>query len=337
MVNWRRWLIAIVVIIGLGFAVHFGFNFPWTSTWSALKTSSWLLLAAASLAHLVSLAVKGGEWFVFLRRLAPVRFAAAQYATFVGAAVACFTVSVSGDAARAKAVAIRGEVSIGAAIGSLVLARFVEIMSLLVFLAVALIVAPPFHSASLIGLGLGLITGAVFLGYRRLPWARIRSRTLGPWRGPLVEMVSSTDRMGMVAAVALACFNWLLQWAAFHWTIAATHTTVHLSISLSALVAANAAGLLRLTPGNFGVLQGSLILVMEQFGVPPASALAAGLALQAVQVIPVLVIGIGLTGLRGLGQLLRKSTPLELSPTDRETGPGKGERRDLGGEDSAFS
>ena len=304
MVNWRRWLVAIVLLVALGFAVHFSFNFPWTSTWSALRTANWLLLTAAAAAHIVSLAVKGTEWYVFLRRLAPVRFAAAQYATFVGAAVACFTVSVSGDAARAKAVASRDEVSIGAAIGSLVLARFVEILSLLVFLAVALIAAPPFHSASLIGLGLGLITGAVFLGYRRLPWTRIRSRTLGPWRGPLVEMVASTDRFGMVAAVSLACLNWILQWAAFHWTIAATHTLVHPSISLSALVAANAAGLLRLTPGNFGVLQGSLILVMEQFGVSAPSALAAGLALQAVQVLPVLAVGVALAGSKGLKGLV---------------------------------
>jgi uncharacterized membrane protein YbhN (UPF0104 family) len=309
-VSWRRWAVAIVAIVAIAFAVHFGFSFPWATTLTALRTSSWLLLSAAALAHIVSLAVKGWEWFVFLRRLAPVRFATVQFATFVGAALACITVSVSGDVARAKVVATRDDVSMGAAVGSLILARFVEIMSLLVFLSVALIVAPPFHSASLIGLGLGLVSGAIFLGYRRLPWARIRSRTLGAWRGPLVEMVSSTDKSGMVAAVALACINWLLQWAAFHWTIAATHTPVHLSISLSALVAANAAGLLRLTPGNFGVLQGSLILVMEQFGIPTASALAAGLALQAIQVLPVLAIGIALTGLRGLGQLLRKNTPV---------------------------
>ena len=310
MVNWRRWLVAAVAIVAIGFAVHFGVNFPWRSTLDALKTSNWLLLSAAALAHLVSLAVKGAEWYVFLRRLAPVRFVTAQFATFVGAALACITVSVSGDVARAKMVATRDDISMGSAVGSLVLARFVEIMSLLVFLAVALIVAPPFRSASLIGLGLGLVSGAVFLGYRRLPWDRIRSRTLGPWRGPLVEMVASTDRFGMVAAVLLACFNWLLQWAAFHWTIAATHTSVHISVSLSALVAANAAGLLRLTPGNVGVLQGSLILVMEQFGIPLASALAAGLALQAVQVLPVLAAGIGLTGLKGLRQFLRKGAPI---------------------------
>lgn len=307
--KWRRWIILALAILALGFALHFGLSFPWAATLSTLKASNWWLLAAAALAHIVSLAIKGTEWYVFLRRLAPVRFATAQLATFAGAALACISVSVSGDVARAQVVANRGEASMGAAVGSLMLARFVEILSLFVFLAVALIVAPPFRSASLIGLGLGLVSGAVFLGYRRLPWARIRSRTLGPWRGALVDMVSSTDRSGMVAAVALACLNWLLQWAAFHWTIAATHTPSHLAISLSALVAANAAGLFRLTPGNFGVLQGSMILAMEQFGIPLASALAAGLALQAVQVIPVLAIGIALTGIKGLGQLLRKRPP----------------------------
>jgi uncharacterized membrane protein YbhN (UPF0104 family) len=305
-VSRRRWIVAVLALIALGFAIHFGVSFPWASTLSALKTSDWLLLSFAALANIVSLAVKGTEWFVFLRRLAPVRYATAQFATFVGAALSCITVSVSGDVARARIVSTRGEVSMGAAVGSLVLARFVEIMSLLVFLAVALIAAPPFRAASLVGLGLGLATGAVFLGYRRLPWARIRSKTLGPWRGPLVEMVASTDRIGLVAAVLLACLNWLLQWASFHWTIAATHTPVHPSISLSALIAANAAGLLRLTPGNFGVLQGSMILVMEGFGIPVASALAAGLALQAVQVLPELAIGLALVGLRGFRQLLKR-------------------------------
>jgi uncharacterized membrane protein YbhN (UPF0104 family) len=304
--GWRRWVIAILAIIAAGFAIHFGASFPWADTLTTLETANWWLLSAAALAHVTSLAVKGAEWHVFLRRLAPVRFATVQFATFVGAALACITVSVSGDVARAGIAAGRDRISLGAAAGSLILARFVEIMSLLVFLAVALIVAPPFPAANLIGLALGLASGAVFLGYRRLPWNRIRSASPGRWRGRLVEMVASSDRVGMMAAVLLACLNWVLQWAAFHWTIAATHTSVHLSVSLSALVAANVAGLLRLTPGNFGVLQGSMILAMEQFGISVASALTAGLALQAVQVLPALAIGISLTGIRGLGQLLRR-------------------------------
>jgi phosphatidylglycerol lysyltransferase len=309
-VNWRRWLLAVLVILTVGLAVRFGLTFPWASIVDALRTSDWLLLTAAAVANIVSLGVKGAEWYVFLRRLAPVRFASAQFATFVGAAVSCITVSVGGDVARARVVSTRSEVSMGAAVASLILARFVEIMSLLVFLAVGLIAAPPFRSASLIGLALGLITGGLFLGYRRLPWDRIRSRTLGRWRGQLVDMVASTNRMGLVAAVVLACLNWALQWASYHWAIAATHTPVHPAVSLSALVAANAAGLLRLTPGNFGVLQGSMILAMEGFGIPPASALAAGLALQAVQVLPELAIGFGLVGIRGMGQLLKRKAEI---------------------------
>lgn len=310
-----RWVVAVLVIIVIGFAVHFGFTFPWASTLEALEDASWLLLIAAALANVVSLAVKSTEWFVFLRRLAPVRFAATQLATFAGAALSCITVSVSGDLARARVVSNSGEVSMGAAVGSLILTRFVEITSLLVFLAVALIAAPPFPAANLIGLGLGLASGAVFLGYRRLPWDRIRFRTLGRWRGPLVEMIASTKSMGLVAAVFLACLNWLLQWASFHWTIAATHTPVTPAVSLSVLVAANAGGLLRLTPGNIGVLQGSFLLVMEGFGIPAAQALAAGLALQAVQVIPQLAIGLGLLGFGGLAQLKKKSQPdLSTSP-----------------------
>jgi uncharacterized membrane protein YbhN (UPF0104 family) len=310
-VTWRRWVTLGLVLIATGFAIHFGVTFPWRTTLQTLKGSDWSLLIIAAVANLVSLAVKGTEWFVFLRRIAPVRYASAQLATFVGAALSCITVSVSGDVARAQVItAERGQVPMGAAVASLVLARFVEIMSLFVFLAVALIAAPPFPWANLIGLALGLVTGIVFLGYRRLPWARIRTRTLGRWRGPIVEMVASTDRFGLVAAVALACFNWLLQWASFHWTLAATHVAVTPAMSLSALVAANAAGLLRLTPGNVGILQGSMILVMEEgFGVPVASALAAGLALQAVQVLPELVVGLGLMGFGGLAQLKKKSQP----------------------------
>jgi hypothetical protein len=42
---------------------------------------------------------------------------------------------------------------------------------------------------------------------------------------------------------------------------------------------------------------------MGAFEIPAANALAAGLALQAVQVIPVLVIGVAIVGMQGFRQL----------------------------------
>jgi uncharacterized protein (TIRG00374 family) len=307
-VSRRRWIVATLAIIALGFAVHFGLTFPWTSTLHALATADWALLIAAAFANILAHAVKGVGWYLLLRRVAPVRFTSAQVATYVGAALGCITVSVSGDLARARVVASRDGFSMGAAGGSLIVTRLVEVVALLVFMGVALIAAPPFRSANLIGLGLTLVAGGVFLGYRRLPWDRIRSKTLGRWRGALVEMVASTDRIGLMAAVLMASVNWLFQWAAYQWSIAATHLPANPAISLSVLFLANAAGILRLTPGNVGVLQGSMILVMKGFGIAAASALAAGLALQAVQVLPVLAIGMGLVGIRGLRQLIKRRT-----------------------------
>lgn len=301
---------AVLGLVALGFAVHFSLTFPWTSTLQALETADWLLLGAASIANILSHVAKGLGWYVLLRRVAPVRIASAQVATFAGAALGCITVSVSGDLARAQVVSSRDGVPMGAAVGSLVITRLVEVVALLVFMGVAMIAAPPFRAANLIGLGLTLVAGAVFLGYRRLPWERMRSKTLSRWRGALVEMVASTHRVGLMAAILLAMVNWLLQWAAYHWSIAATHVPSHAAISLSVLFLANAAGILRLTPGNVGVLQGSMILVMEAFGITVAAALAAGLALQAVQTLPILVLGVGLLGVRGLGQLVRPKAEL---------------------------
>ena len=145
------------------------------------------------------------------------------------------------------------------------------------------------------GLILVGVAAAVTAGYYLLPRRR--------WH-PALARLAATGPWGLAVPVALATLNWLLQWLTYHWSFVATGATVTPGVSLAALVMANIAGILRLTPGNFGVLQGSLVLGMRAFQMPAANALAAGLALQAVQVIPVLVIGIALVGAQGFRQLL---------------------------------
>jgi uncharacterized membrane protein YbhN (UPF0104 family) len=102
----------------------------------------------------------------------------------------------------------------------------------------------------------------------------------------------------------LATASWAIQWLTYHWSFVATGAAITPAVSLAALVMANIAGILRLTPGNIGVMQGSLVLGMRAFEMPPGNALAAGLALQAVQVIPVLAIGVGIVGAQGFRQLV---------------------------------
>ena len=270
-------------------------TFPWAQTMDALSDADWMLLAGAGVVNILSLVAKAGAWHLLLRRLTPIRAVTAQVATLIGAAVNSISISVSGEAARAQAVGSRDGVPFGLAAASLVASRVVEALGLVVFLAVALIVVPMWPGSRSLGMLLLGVAVAVTTGYHLLPRRR--------WHPALARM-AATGPGGLAAPLALATVSWVAQWLTYHWSFVATGAAVTPAVSLAALVMANIAGILRLTPGNIGVLQGSLVLGMRAFEMPAANALAAGLALQAVQVIPVLVIGIGLVGAQGFRQLL---------------------------------
>lgn len=298
--RWRIWLTALLLVVGVAFAVRFGLTFPWDRTLHALENADWLRLAAAAAINILSLAAKGTAWYLLLRRLGPARHATAQAATFVGAAVNTLTVSVSGEATRAHLVSDKDHISFGTAVASLVTTRIVEALGLVVFLGVALAVLPPWPWARPVGLGLCVLVAGLAMGYRVAPWGRLRAAAGGRRWEPFVRMVATSGQSGVIAAVCLTSVSWLAQWFAYHWTIEATGVPVTSVTSLATLVVSNFAGILRLTPGNIGVLQGSLVLVMREFRIPAANALAAGLALQAIQVLPILAIGIAIVGVRGL-------------------------------------
>lgn len=291
----RAWITLIIAIIAGGFAVHFGLTFPWAQTMGALSNADWLLLAAAGVFNLVSLLAKGGAWHLLLRRVTPIRAVTAQVATLLGAAVNSISISVSGEAARAQAAGSRDGVPFGLAAASLIASRVVEAIGLVVFLATVLLVLPLWPGSRSTGFILLAVAAAVTAGYHLLP----RNR----WHPALVRM-AATGPGGLAAPVALATASWGVQWLTYHWSFVATGAAVTPAVSLAALVMANIAGILRLTPGNIGVMQGSLVLGMRAFEMPPGNALAAGLALQAVQVIPVLAIGVGIVGTQGLRQLV---------------------------------
>jgi uncharacterized membrane protein YbhN (UPF0104 family) len=97
---------------------------------------------------------------------------------------------------------------------------------------------------------------------------------------------------------AFALYNWAAQWATYHLVLRATHVPVSLAASFTALIVVNLGGLLRPTPANVGVTQAALVVGLLPFGVAPENAVAAGLALQGLQVLPVLFLGAMVTGWR---------------------------------------
>jgi uncharacterized membrane protein YbhN (UPF0104 family) len=290
----RAWVLAILSAAGLAMAIRFGLAFPWGATVNALANADPVLLAGAAAANLLSLAVKGGAWYLLLRRIGGARAATTQAATLVAAAVNSITVAGSGEAVRAQLVHDKDGIPYGRALASLVATRMAEALGLLIFLALALLLTRPRPGAGALAAVMVVLAAAVVVSSRLVP--------LRMWH-PSIAGLSPANGVGWTAPVLLGSLNWAAQWMAYHWSIQSTHVAITPAASLTALLAANISGILRLTPGNFGIMQGSIVLGLDAFRIPAAQALAAGLALQAVQVLPVITLALGIMGARGFRQL----------------------------------
>lgn len=285
------WAIGLVVFaVGMRYLVRF----PWTDTWAGLASADWRLLAAAATANLLSLACKARAWELLLRPHAPVRMRTTQAATFAGAAVGSIGVAMSGEAARLHLVT-RDGVPAGAAARAIAASRIVEAAALGLFV---------------VGFG-GIVTGSAVLGALRgwrlvaaaaaLLAAALAALRWLPWVRPHgVRPASGYRFRGLLPPLAFDTAAWALQWATYHWSIAAAHAHASPAASGLALLLSNLGGIFRLTPGNIGVVQGAVVLGLAPAGVPASRAMAAGLALQAVEVVPVLLIGAVLLGRDGL-------------------------------------
>lgn len=295
-----------IMAAGIVLLAYFAWRFPWAHTASVLGTADAGWLVVAALLNMLSLAAKGGSWHLLMRGSARGRLGVATAATFIGAAVGSFGLSVAGEAARLRYVTARTRVALGAAIGAIVASRAVEAVALLALIAAgsSLLGAAPWahtlRAGALVVLALvALLSSRTVLMpvARRLP---VRFQSLaGRWLGA----ARAHETRG---ALALALLNWLAQWGAYYAACRAILLPAAATLSLTALVLANVGGVLRLTPGNVGVLQAAFALAAIPHDVPSTRAVAAALLLQAVQIIPVVATGI----------VLVRLSPARIQPED---------------------
>ena len=207
----------------------------------------WALLAAAGAINLLSLAAKGWAWQLLVRPFGALTFRTAQSATFAGAAINAIGVAMSGEAGRIHLASARDSIRVGLITRSVVASRIVEAAALGIFLLGVVAGVTSEHGWRLLGGGVLLIGGALGL-LRWLPWLR-------PGRGEGAAPGWTTAQLA--APLAINVGSWGLQWATYHCSIVATGALISPSLSVLALVLSNVGGLLRLTPGNVGVVQGA--------------------------------------------------------------------------------
>ncbi len=290
-------------------ALHMLRGFAWAETHRALLSTDLGLLAVALAVNLVSLVSKGWGWYLVLAPTTPVRWWTAQEATITGAALTSLSGSVVGEAARARFLTRRNGVPWGPAIASILYLRVVEGLGLALFLVAAPLLFPvpgPVRVAQTVA-GAALVAVLVLSRVRwwRFVEARLPERLRAAAR--VVGAIGSLRRLP--GPLLTAVVNWGTQWATYYLTFRATHLAIGSDAAFVALFAVNLVGLMQLPAGNLGVFQASIVVGLLPFGVPAESAVAAGIVLQALQVLPVLALAVALLGWRGFLQLRRGARP----------------------------
>jgi uncharacterized membrane protein YbhN (UPF0104 family) len=291
---------------GVGAAIAISvlfFRFPWRHTATILAEVNAGVLTTALLINLVSPFAKGWAWHLLLNPVAPNRWWIAQEANLIGTAVNSLAAGVAGEAVRISLLMQRDAVPFRPALLSVAWSRAVEGLGLALFLVLA-----PFAlhlSRTLRGLqiGAGVALVAVLALSRLRGWEALIARLPEPLRGGAAELAAMSWGGRLIAPTALALLSWAAEWATYHLTLRAVHVPVSYAASFTALIAVNLAGVVRITPANVGVLQAAMVGALLPFGVDADQAVAGGLALQAIEVLPVLALAFaigGRTALRGL-------------------------------------
>lgn len=303
-----RWTLSAAVIVLL---VLFARTVDWGKTWLSLRDASPSLLALALAANLSSLVFRGLRWWIFLRAVGAPSPWLAQRATFAGAGLNNVLVANGGEAARMVFVTRTSAVSSSRVIATVALDRLFDPVGFVILLAVGATVLqlPPELARFRVladvllvlvaALGVWLAVTGGHVQPEHVPERRRQPRTWhGRARAWIVEFGSSMRDLAtgprIAAAIVLTMLAWLGQLATFALAAAAAHVRMPVGGSLTALLATNVSLVVRATPGNVGFFQFAYVLATAPFGVSRARAIAASVLIQALQIIPVTILGVAL-------------------------------------------
>ncbi len=305
----RRWVMVGAAAIALAGVARLIAHFPWRNAAAATLEANSLLLAAALAVNLLSLIAKGWAWQLLLRPVTRVGWRGAQVATLAGSAVTDLATSVVGEAARIRVLVKRTGVGWRQALASVVYLRVVEGLGLAVFLIAAPLLVPlPRELRAVQAAAAAALVLALILVVRR-PGGRLVAWLPRPLQSAAVTFADLVSARALPGPLALALLNWAAQWTTYALVLRAAGVRGAWPASFAALVATNLAGLVPVSPGNVGVFQAAVVLGLLPLGIDADRAVLAGIALQAIQIPPVLALAAMVFGVNGLRQL--RSQPQE--------------------------
>ncbi|MEO7712153.1 MAG: lysylphosphatidylglycerol synthase transmembrane domain-containing protein [Gemmatimonadaceae bacterium] len=299
----RLGLTALILVM----LVLFARKVNWHATWAGIRTASIPLLVAAALLNLASIVVKAIRWWVFLRPVGVTSFALALKATFAGAGLNNVLVANGGEAARVVFVSRSAHVPSATILATLALERLFELVGYVTLLSLAVTFLDLPHSLErvkpfAIAMLLGMLALLGWLLRRPNVVAELAAPLAPTWHGRMRDYFSRLGRtIGAVssaprfaAALILSVIAWALQVATYQVTAHAANYPMTLVATIAALIAVNLGFALRATPGNVGLFQAAYAATAVAFGLDRDQAIAVAFLIQAQQILPVTLVGVGL-------------------------------------------
>lgn len=294
-----RWIVSVAVILLVIYAAS---KVDWRAASATLARAALTPLVAAIVINLLSVALRGVRWWIFLRRVGPVPLALAVRGAIVGSGFNNLLVANGGDATRALLVARVTGVARASVLATLALDRIFDpiCFGLLLFIA-TFVMSLPAQLASarpFAGVTLFIVIGILVL-LVKAPTASDELMNEGKgWRARVrefrreVESLSTARRF--IMAMLISAGVWALQIVVFALVARSVGIALPLAGTVAAMLLTNTGLILRATPGNVGYFQFAYAVAAGHFGVPAEAAVASALLLQMVQILPVTLLALTL-------------------------------------------
>jgi glycosyltransferase 2 family protein len=252
--------------------------------------------------NIASVALRGIRWWIFLRRIGPVRLSVAVRGAIVGSGFNNLLIANGGDATRAVLVTRSTGIDATSVVATLALDRMFDpiCFGLLLFIATFIVPLPAQLAGArpIAGAALVMVAGLLVLLSRSTPAADDSSVDDRGWRARLrafkrqVQALSTPRRFSVALLVSAGV--WTLQVATFSLAARAVGIGMPLAGTVAAMLLTNAGLILRATPGNVGYFQLAYAVAASRFGIATAPAVAAALLLQLIQIVPVTLLAVSL-------------------------------------------
>jgi glycosyltransferase 2 family protein len=298
--------LAIIALLAI-----FAMKVDWATTRSAFSRAEALPLFLAVVANLLSFAVKGVRWWIFLRPIGIPSFWLAQQGTFIGAAINNALIANAGEGARVIFVARETKVHAGPVLASVAMERFFDVMGYVIMLVVALYAFPvprtlevlrpwaPVALAAMVIILLVLFRQHSTHSDEKLPTVTASRRWVASVKRFLVEFGVSLRQIStpgrFAGALLLSLVAWALLVATYALGAEALGSPLSLAGNVAVTIAVSVGFAVRFTPGNVGVFQVAYSVTAAFFGVDRDEAVAVALLIQAIQIVPVTVLGFALS------------------------------------------